>query len=267
MKKTTTQIDVLALPVADSAAAAKIKAAAGLHPSIQPLALAAAAVPKAPAPQKIAPGKERWPVKTGSDDDVAKVNQLVVPATLEELIRIPRPAGMKDPSKTAKAFQKRRAGTTEKTIWRVDCEMLALKMEDDGDYHLVLQGASGEMMVAEIPTPDPPFVKATSPFVDGIRASRKAIDQKFKKTVEAMKLFAMGKTMVPAAAFSVSPPSSHARLAAMAAAPSEMAAFKIKVKPTKVRLTGVGFFDRVHGQSGVAPNGIELHPVLNVRFT
>jgi hypothetical protein len=27
-------------------------------------------------------------------------------------------------------------------------------------------------------------------------------------------------------------------------------------------ITGVGFFDRMHGQRGVAPNGIELHPVL-----
>jgi hypothetical protein len=28
-------------------------------------------------------------------------------------------------------------------------------------------------------------------------------------------------------------------------------------------LTGVGFFDPIHGQAGVAPNGIELHPVLS----
>jgi hypothetical protein len=27
-------------------------------------------------------------------------------------------------------------------------------------------------------------------------------------------------------------------------------------------LTGVGFFDIQHGRSGVAPNAIELHPVL-----
>jgi hypothetical protein len=33
-----------------------------------------------------------------------------------------------------------------------------------------------------------------------------------------------------------------------------------------VRVTGVGFFDYIHGQRGVAPNGIELHPVLNVQF-
>jgi Protein of unknown function (DUF3761) len=33
-----------------------------------------------------------------------------------------------------------------------------------------------------------------------------------------------------------------------------------------VRVTGVGFFDYRHGQRGLAPNGIELHPVLNVEF-
>ncbi len=33
-----------------------------------------------------------------------------------------------------------------------------------------------------------------------------------------------------------------------------------------VRITGVGFFDYIHGQRGVAPNGIELHPVLSVDF-
>jgi len=35
-------------------------------------------------------------------------------------------------------------------------------------------------------------------------------------------------------------------------------------KPIKVRVTGVVFFDRVHGQIGVAPNGVELHPVLDI---
>ncbi len=31
-----------------------------------------------------------------------------------------------------------------------------------------------------------------------------------------------------------------------------------------VNLTGVGFFDVIHGQIGVAPNGIEIHPVINI---
>jgi hypothetical protein len=32
-------------------------------------------------------------------------------------------------------------------------------------------------------------------------------------------------------------------------------------------IAGVGFFDRIHGQRGVAPNGIELHPALSFRGT
>ena len=31
-------------------------------------------------------------------------------------------------------------------------------------------------------------------------------------------------------------------------------------------ITGVGFFDVLHGQTGVAPNGIELHPVIALAF-
>jgi hypothetical protein len=33
-----------------------------------------------------------------------------------------------------------------------------------------------------------------------------------------------------------------------------------------VRITGVGMFDFLHGQTGVAPNGIELHPVIDIVF-
>ncbi|BCJ37989.1 hypothetical protein Athai_54920 [Actinocatenispora thailandica] len=33
-----------------------------------------------------------------------------------------------------------------------------------------------------------------------------------------------------------------------------------------VTVTGVGFFDFLHGQTGVAPNGIELHAVLGITF-
>jgi hypothetical protein len=39
-----------------------------------------------------------------------------------------------------------------------------------------------------------------------------------------------------------------------------------KTANVPVTLTGVGFFDFLHGQTGVAPNGIELHAVLDVQF-
>ena len=33
-----------------------------------------------------------------------------------------------------------------------------------------------------------------------------------------------------------------------------------------VHVTGIGFFDFLHRQDGVAPNGVELHPVLSISF-
>ena len=35
--------------------------------------------------------------------------------------------------------------------------------------------------------------------------------------------------------------------------------------PGLATVTGVAFFDFFHGQSGVAPNAIELHPILAFR--
>ncbi|HEY2016782.1 MAG TPA: IPT/TIG domain-containing protein, partial [Bryobacteraceae bacterium] len=40
----------------------------------------------------------------------------------------------------------------------------------------------------------------------------------------------------------------------------------IRTTSIPVRVKGVGFFDFLHGQTGVAPNGIELHPVLDIIF-
>src|SRR5205085_11694372 len=36
--------------------------------------------------------------------------------------------------------------------------------------------------------------------------------------------------------------------------------------PVQVQITGVGFFDAPTGQSDQAPNQVELHPVLDIRF-
>jgi hypothetical protein len=42
-----------------------------------------------------------------------------------------------------------------------------------------------------------------------------------------------------------------------------MAAARRRVRVcARARIVGVAFFDFLHGQTGVAPNGIELHPVL-----
>lgn len=40
----------------------------------------------------------------------------------------------------------------------------------------------------------------------------------------------------------------------------------MKSTSTPVTVRGIGFWDYIHGQTGVAPNGIEVHPVLNITF-
>jgi hypothetical protein len=40
----------------------------------------------------------------------------------------------------------------------------------------------------------------------------------------------------------------------------------IQTANVPVTVTGVGFFDFLHGQAGVAPNDIELHAVLDIQF-
>jgi hypothetical protein len=59
------------------------------------------------------------------------------------------------------------------------------------------------------------------------------------------------------------------RYAAAFAAARETAERRLATWDTdtlRVRIVGVGFFDRNHGQTGAAPNYFELHPVLAVQF-
>jgi len=41
--------------------------------------------------------------------------------------------------------------------------------------------------------------------------------------------------------------------------------FKEPDQPIIIEVVGIGFFDRLHGQRGMAPSGIEFHPVLSMR--
>jgi hypothetical protein len=41
----------------------------------------------------------------------------------------------------------------------------------------------------------------------------------------------------------------------------------VRLEPNvPVTVTGVAFFDTLHGQEGVAPNAIELHPIFVITF-
>ena len=55
-----------------------------------------------------------------------------------------------------------------------------------------------------------------------------------------------------------------ARAALIAKFGTPTSSFHRFATPPPITVTGVGFFDFLHGQTGVAPNGVELHPVLKV---
>jgi hypothetical protein len=264
--------DVNTLQVVSAVVAAKIKAAA----SAAPVPAAAAALAGAPA---YSPGVERWPVKTGTDDDRAKVGKNVVggvslgpgivEAILEELIAFPRAAGLADATQDPPAFKSVRANITECTIWRVEATITALKHEQDGDYHLVLQGASGATMVGEIPTPNPEFV-GDSPWIANMSAARQAVDDKLVKHLLPSAFALVGGRYVPVGATTLqSAKTGPPGLRFETPAPGSQVAqplFSTRIPPTPVILTGVGFFDRAHGATGAAPNVIELHPILKVEW-
>lgn len=270
--------DVNTLGTVPPDVAAKIKAAAGLVtvPAASPL----------PSPESIpfgtradSPGSERWPVKTGQDTDRAKVGKNVidgvdlhpgiVEATIEELTSLPRPPGLENPQQDPPQFTDTRDGVTEITIWRIEASIIALKHEHDGDYHLVLQGASGQEMVAEIPTPSQVFV-GDSPWIENIGQARQEVDDKLVKHLSPADFALLDGTFVPRGALTFAQRATAEARQSFATPPPGSTAvqplFQTAIAPTSARITGVGFFDRNHGQTGAAPNVIELHPVLKVEW-
>jgi hypothetical protein len=161
-------------------------------------------------------GTERWSTKIGTDAAAASINFDGVPVmtTVEDLRSRPAP-------KDIRHFVGRSSGIEDR-LFAIDATLVLFKSEADGDLHLVLEGASGETMIAEIPSPR--CVPATSPFYAGVSSTRATFEARFHTKAE-------GHIRVP------------------------------------VRVMGVGFFDFIHGQTGVAPNGIEIHPVLSINFT
>jgi len=144
---------------------------------------------------RVACGVERWTVKTLGD----RPSLLPASATTIKFLTS-RPAPSSLPS-TRLPF--------ERHIYRVTAAVTLDRLEDDGDFHLVLEDAVGRTMIAESPMAS---------------CDRAATPQRQMASARA-----------------------HVRLC------------------SRATVTGVAFFDFRHGQTGVAPNGIELHPILAFR--
>ncbi len=108
--------------------------------------------------------------------------------------------------------------------------LMQYKLETDVDYHLVVDDGTGRTMIVEIPNPACVLDNSTPRnFINGpFNAAIAAARQKFDNKLTAQTFF--------------------------------------QIANIPVQIKGVAFFDFEHGQTGIAPNGMELHPVLEINF-
>jgi hypothetical protein len=172
-------------------------------------------------------------VKTASDPEASQVQADSPTATsIADLTAQQVPDGLVGVRETPPG-PGRQPGV-ESTAYTLDAWLLRFHPETDGDYHLVLSDQAGNTMIGEIP--DPGQVDPNSPFLSRIQSARAAFEARFPQI---------------------------ASLAQIQGAQGTPALVEINVQ---THLSGIGFFDFVHGQDGVAPNGIELHPVFDISF-
>ena len=182
-------------------------------------------------------GDERWAVKMGADQGAALIDLTPVRITLNDLVHIARPTLPSDDITRV---------PQERVVRMLDAVLVRFQKETgkkgDADYHLVLTDetqqfsphegpVSPHSVIAEIPNPDcvggrDGSVTGSSQLAAQLRTVRSRFEQQFA-TIKAHWNETGG---IP------------------------------------VRVTGVVFFDRQHGQIGRALNGVELHPVLDIVF-
>lgn len=121
-----------------------------------------------------------------------------------------------------------RYAPTETQVYTVRAVLVGWKIENDHDYHIVVADPNNPNSTMIVEPPDETCSAACdSGFGPDFTASRNAISNCF------------------------------------GAVPSTFTSFPSGVV---VDITGVPLFDALHGQTGVAPNGIEIHPVLKINY-
>jgi len=185
-------------------------------------------------------GTERWPVKVGADAGATQVDLAnPMPTLLHDLVAIPRPSiPSDDVTRVAE----------EQVVRVIDGHLVKFKLESgktgDQDYHLVVTddtlqfspGGAGTQavphsFVAEIPNPNCVAgasgpTTAVSRFATQLAAVRTKFEAQFSNITGGWN----------------------------------------DAQGVPVRITGVVFFDRAHGQTGRSIQGLEIHPILDIEF-
>lgn len=189
-------------------------------------------------------GQERWAVKDGTDDAAGQIQlNNITSTTIARLVKIRRPSIVHDNTT--------RAVPAETMVVRLQARLVQWKIEDDQDYHVVLTDETlkftpghgkptGHSVIGEVPSPDclpgshdefgtaSPLLDITGSDPMGIRTARDQMDEEFPD--------------------------------------ADMSGGWNDGGGARVEVVGVVFFDRAHGQVGRAPNNLEIHPILSIKF-
>lgn len=109
-------------------------------------------------------GKERWPVKTMTDADAARVNLTPIAKTVTDLIVLPAP----------NAPLGRADG--ELVTYQLMGTITLAKMENDSDIHMVINDDAGNHMIIEAASPG---CAQGSIVADQIATTRQVVEQQF----------------------------------------------------------------------------------------
>jgi hypothetical protein len=195
-------------------------------------AVAASASPSREGASSKSCGEERWKVKTLTDAAEAAAVDVSHPKTTKvETLRHLNAKGKVSNGKPPKDLKKTtpRMPPVETTVYTVKAVLMSMRKEKDKDIHLVIADPKiGGSMIVEFPAPS--CVMQADP-------ARQADMQQAREALDS------------------------------ACGPLPASLSTVVTLQGKATISGVGFFDLVHGQGGVAPNGIELHPVLSFSST
>ncbi|HKV26063.1 MAG TPA: hypothetical protein VJN93_15825 [Candidatus Acidoferrum sp.] len=189
-------------------------------------------------------GEERWAVKDGTDASADQVKfSNVVNETLAALIQ------RKEPK--LPADNTTRIVPQETSVVQLQARLIQWKLEADSDYHLVLTDdtlqftpaggkPTGHSLIGEIPDPNclsgshddfgtqSPFVQIAGNPPMGIATARQQLNEAFPN--------------------------------------ADLTGGWNDAGGARVEIIGVTFYDPPHGQVSRAPNNLELHPIVSIKF-
>ena len=179
--------------------------------------------------------KDRWAVKTGADPAAKYLRAGVMqPTRVRKIIPIERPSELPLKSVGPKASQVSRYSDTENKVFSIDADILRYKVDtDDRDIYIVIRD-HGDTKAEDAPA-----------------------DSGERRTMIA-------KIPDPAVVVVSSPWRTAIARARREFVQQFHPGTEFTERVVHVKITGVGFFDYIHGQNGVALNGLELHPVFSV---